>query len=139
MKYFFSSIFFFSVLFANAQSPIGVWKTKSDLTGIEQSHIEIFEKDGKLLGKVVKLLVDPEDTLCTACKGELKNQPVMGMVLIYDIIPYKYYWSYGKVIDPESGKTYDCNISINEEGNLELRGYISLPIFGRTQIWERVK
>ncbi len=38
-----------------AQSPIGIWKNIDDEDGKEKSHIEIYEKNGKLYGKVIKL------------------------------------------------------------------------------------
>jgi len=44
--------------------------------------VEIFEKNGLYYGKIVKLLLDPADSLCTNCKGDLKNKPVLGMVIL---------------------------------------------------------
>ena len=43
-------------LAAGAQTVTGVWKTIDDETGEPKSHLELFEGDGKLYGKVVKLL-----------------------------------------------------------------------------------
>ena len=40
---------------AQAQSPIGTWRTIDDETNTERSHVQIFEQDGKLYGKIVKL------------------------------------------------------------------------------------
>ena len=44
-----------------AQSPIGTWATKDDKTGEIKSHVQIYEKDGKIYGKIVKLLIKPEN------------------------------------------------------------------------------
>ena len=42
----------------------------------------------------------------------------------------------GSLYDPESGKTYKGNISL--DGNrLKLRGYIGFAVFGRTETWQR--
>ena len=42
----------------------------------------------------------------------------------------------GKLYDPESGKTYTGTMT--REGNkLKLRGYIGIPLFGRTETWTR--
>ena len=42
----------------------------------------------------------------------------------------------GTLYDPESGKTYKGNISL--DGNrLKLRGYIGFAVFGRTEMWQR--
>lgn len=42
----------------------------------------------------------------------------------------------GRLYDPRSGRTY--NGQMTAEGNLlQLRGYVGLPMFGRTQTWVR--
>jgi len=42
----------------------------------------------------------------------------------------------GHLYDPRSGRTY--NGQMTAEGNLlQLRGYVGLPMFGRTQTWVR--
>ena len=42
----------------------------------------------------------------------------------------------GHVYDPKSGRTYSGEM--RAEGNLlHLRGYVGLPIFGRTETWTR--
>lgn len=42
----------------------------------------------------------------------------------------------GQLYDPRSGRTYSGQMSA--DGNLlHLRGYVGLPIFGRTQTWVR--
>lgn len=135
----FCAFFFLFVTSLIAQSPIGVWETIDDKDGKASSHIEIYEVNGKLHGKVVKLLQDPEDTVCQKCTGDKKDQLIVGMEILWDLEKYKDYWSYGKILDPENGKTYKCNVSIEEDGKLKLRGYIGFAALGRNQIWNRVK
>ena len=132
------SLLFFSFSLL-AQSPIGVWKTIDDQTGAEKSHVEIYEKNGKIHGKIVKLLQRSPDVTCLECPGEKKNQKVLGMEIIWDLKPYEDYWSYGQILDPENGKTYKCNVSLNGENKLDVRGYIGFAALGRTQTWIRVK
>ena len=140
-KSIFSTLFMllFISVYAMAQSPVGVWKTIDDNTGEAKSHIEIFEKDGKLYGKIVKLLRKPADTLCESCTGNKKNKPLMNMIILSDLEPYKDYWSYGKIMDPESGKEYKSNVSMDGNDKLNVRGYVGFAALGRTQTWERVK
>jgi uncharacterized protein (DUF2147 family) len=38
----------------------------------------------------------------------------------------------GQIYDPESGKVYSSKMKVGREGNLEMRGYIGIPLFGRT-------
>ena len=132
-------LLFFISAYAIAQSPIGVWKTIDDNTGEAKSHIEIFEQNGKLHGKIVKLLRKPADTVCENCTGSKQNQPLVGMIILSDLEQYKDYWSYGKIMDPETGKEYKSNVSLNGNDKLDVRGYVGFAALGRTQTWERVK
>ena len=126
--------------FAFAQtSPLGVWKTIDDNTGEAKSHVQIYEQDGKLYGKVVKILTDNPDRLCDKCPGKKKGQPVMGMLIMENMQPYKDYWKKGKIMDPENGNEYGCSIWF-EDGNadeLKVRGIHWTGLY-RTQSWYRV-
>lgn len=43
----------------------------------------------------------------------------------------------GRLYDPKSGRTYRGSMSADGD-RLELRGYVGLRLFGRTEIWMRV-
>jgi uncharacterized protein (DUF2147 family) len=122
-----------------AQSPVGVWKTIDDETGEAKSHVEIYEKNGKYYGKVIQLLQKPNDTLCDACPGDKKDKKIVGMEILWDLEPYRDYWSYGQVLDPENGKIYKCSIWLEENDKITIRGYIGVSLVGRNQEWHRVK
>lgn len=125
----------------NAQTtPTGTWKTIDDVTGEAKSHLEIYEQDGKFFAKIVKLLQKPEDTVCDKCKGDKKDKPLMGMVLVDNMAPYKDYWKGGNIMDPTSGKDYGCSMWF-ESGKpdaLMVRGKHWTGLY-RTQTWHRVK
>jgi uncharacterized protein (DUF2147 family) len=133
--------------YANAQTgAIGTWKTVAD-EGIDKgkakSHIEIYEKDGAYFGKIVKLLIKPQDTLCVKCKDDLKDKPIVGMVNIQNMKKtgdkdeeFGEEFAGGTVLDPESGKTYKCKFWIKDDV-LTLRGYIGFVY--KTQVWSRIK
>ncbi|WP_367393096.1 DUF2147 domain-containing protein [Lewinella sp. LCG006] len=141
MKYLLSTLLLFtSLVFAYAQSPIGVWKTIDDNSGKARSKVEIYERNGKLYGKVIDLLLKPDDTLCEACEGDKKNKPIVGMVIVENLEAYRDYWKNGTILDPESGSTYGCSIWF-EEGKtdeLQVRGKHWTGLY-RTQVWYRVE
>ncbi len=121
-----------------AQSIVGTWKTIDDTDNVEKSHIEIYEQDGKYFGKVTKLLEGATIHVCTKCKGDLKDKPVTGMVIMQDLEKEGDRWEGGTILDPASGKSYKCQIELEEGDKLKLRGYIGIPAFGRTQYWYRI-
>lgn len=117
----------------------GKWKMIDDRDGREKAVFEIFEHDDRYHGRVVELLRYATDTHCKKCSGELKNQPIVGMTIIWDLEKTPNGGEDGKVLDPASGKTYSCLIELVEPDKLKLRGYLGLPLFGRTQYWSRLE
>ena len=139
-KFLLTKVLFILTLFAlNAQSPIGLWQNIDDEDGKPKSHIEIYEQEGKLYGKVVKLLEGATLSVCSKCKDERKNQPIEGMVILWDLEKDGDEYDDGYIIDPKKGKTYNCKISMESADVLDVRGYLKVSIFGRTQQWTRVK
>lgn len=117
---------------------ICTWWSK-DKTG----RTQIYKKNNKYFGKVVwlsepndkngKPLIDKENP-----KSELRHRPILNLVVLTNLI-YEQgdkEWTNGGAYDPESGKTYDCTVWI-ENNKLKLRGYWGW--FFETQEWERYK
>ncbi|UZR94570.1 DUF2147 domain-containing protein [Chondrinema litorale] len=125
---------------ALSQSPVGKWKTIDDETGEEKSVVEIYEKNGKIYGKIDQI-IDPEeeDPICDECPtdDDRYKKKVIGMEIIRDLEKDGKEWDEGTVLDPEKGKIYDCKIWLEDENTLKLRGYVAF--FYRTQTWYRVK
>jgi hypothetical protein len=62
-----------SCFFVQGQSIIGKWKTIDDNTGEERSVVEIYEKGGKVYGKIIKLFRKPgedPDPICDECDAD---------------------------------------------------------------------
>ena len=116
---------------------VGTWIAYDDKTAEATSHIYIYEENGAFHGRVVAMLRDDPSSLCEKCPGELKNKPVMQMVILNNLKFNEEYWTGGTILDPENGKTYKCNIYMDSTDELKLRGYIGAPLFGRSQRWIR--
>jgi uncharacterized protein (DUF2147 family) len=128
---------------AAAQSrttPIGFWNTISDVDGKPTAVVEIREVNNELSGVVRELLVvaDPQDSICGKCPGERKGQRIVGMEIVRHMHADGDHWSGGEILDPETGKTYRATMKLVDGGQkLVVRGYIGLPLFGRSQTWTR--
>lgn len=139
----------FALLFFNFESKaqvdkiLGTWKTIDDETGKAKSYVKIYKgHDGYYYGKITKLLLKPADTKCTECTGNLKNKPVVGMVIITKMEPDGDYLDEGKILDPGNGKKYYCSLELDDKNKdqLNVRGSIdSWGIAGRSQVWYRIK
>lgn len=142
MKKLLSAIFALTFVFAslgiNAQTGItGVWKTIDDKTGEAKSHIEIYEKGGKFYGKVIKLLPAATTDICIDCPGDKNGKKLTDIDIVWDLEPYKDYYSYGSIVDPAKGKVYKCSIW-REGDSLKVRGYIGVSALGRNQTWMKL-
>ena len=123
----------------SAQSVIGKWKTIDDETGNERSIVEIYDVNGKIHAKIIQLLEKgKENKLCTQCKGDKKNKPIKGMVIINGLEKDGDEWNNGRILDPNTGKTYKCYITFDNNNTLKVRGYIGFAMIGRTQYWHRL-
>ena len=68
----------------------------------------------------------------------LKNRDVLGIELLTGFSYNDNTYTDGKIYDPESGKTYDCKMTLTDN-TLKVRGYIGISLFGRTETFERIK
>ena len=133
-------LFFTTIFHAQNQSVIGKWKTIDDETGKAKSIVEIYEKSGKIYGKVIEILeVENKKRVCINCSGDDKNKPILGMIVIKGLSKDGNKYGSGKILDPKNGKLYKCFITLEGNGKLKVRGYIGISLFGRTQYWYRVK
>ncbi|WP_138434240.1 DUF2147 domain-containing protein [Winogradskyella algicola] len=121
----------------NAQDILGKWKTIDDETGEPKSIVEIYEKEGKIYGKIVDILTKNRDAICKKCDGENKNQPILGLEIINGLEKDDDIYEGGTILNPENGKVYKCRLKLEEDTDtLQVRGYIAFLY--KTQYWKRV-
>lgn len=124
-----------STLPASAQTVTGRWTTVDDNSGKPRSVVELVEREGRLSGRIVDVFDAKEKAaVCELCPGERRNKPIVGLEIIRDMVRNGKEWSKGTIMDPETGKVYDCKLWV-EDGKLKVRGYVAF--FFRTQTWVR--
>ena len=130
---------------AQATSPVGVWKTIDDTTKKEKSLVRILESGGVYSGRVEKI-VDPDapkDAVCKDCTDDRKDKPIVGMTIIKNMkqsTDDKAVYEGGEILDPKDGKVYKSKMKLVEGGSkLDVRGYVGVSLFGKTQTWIRAE
>ncbi|HTK88729.1 MAG TPA: DUF2147 domain-containing protein [Verrucomicrobiae bacterium] len=125
---------------AAADAPLGNWNTVDDKTGKVKSEVQIYDQGGKIYGKIVGLPEPNDDKgkpkLCTKCQGADKDKPIVGLVIIKELVADGGRYKGGTILDPEDGKVYRAEIW-PEGAELKVRGY--LGPFYKTQTWTRPK
>lgn len=124
-------------------TPVGLWKTIDDDGKTVKTLIRIIESNGVLSGIIEKLLDPNATTVCAKCTDDRKGKPVVGMTMIRGIrhnTADAALWDGGEVLDPENGSTYRLRLRPIDGGRkLEVRGYIGVPMLGRSQTWVRAE
>jgi uncharacterized protein (DUF2147 family) len=128
---------------AQAPSPAGLWKNIDDDTGKPGALVRITESNGEFTGQIEKLFRKPEEEqnpVCEKCQGARHGQPIIGMAILSGMKHSGERYDGGQILDPANGKTYRCNMTLSADGKqLDVRGYIGVPMLGRTQTWIRVQ
>ena len=131
---------FFLPLSLAEDSIVGKWKTIDDETGKAKSIVEIVKIGEIFKGRVVELL-PPEnpDKICSKCIGDKHDKPIKGLEIISNMkeIKKNVDWGDGIILDPKNGKTYKGHLKLKDSKTLEVRGYIGISLFGRSQTWFR--
>lgn len=130
------------VLFAQTEPIVGQWKTIDDKTNQPKSIIRIELVDQKLQGTVVKIFTAPgdrPDPVCEQCKDHRKDKPVIGMTIMSGLKKTSSsVWEGGEILDPNNGSIYKVKLNLDADAKtLNVRGYVGVPMIGRTQTWIR--
>jgi uncharacterized protein (DUF2147 family) len=124
---------------------LGTWNNAE-----KDAKIEIFKCNGKYCGKIV-WVKEPnypagsrEGTPGTPRLDHhnpdttKRSRPILGLQIVNDFIfAGEDVWKGGTVYDPKSGYTYRGKMTLVSPNELELRGFVGVPLFGRTTTWTR--
>lgn len=120
-------------------SIVGVWET-----GNGKARIKIDLTADKYIGRIVWLKEPKDETGNPKVdknnpEESLRSKPLLGYSMLKDFVYVgDKIWDKGTIYDPESGSTYSCTITMTDENTLDVRGYIGVSLFGRTDVWKRV-
>ncbi|MBD8900295.1 DUF2147 domain-containing protein [Rhodanobacter sp. DHG33] len=133
---------------ADVSTPVGTWKQVDDVSGKPTSILQITESNGQLQAKVLQVMnASPEDVArdgnppkCTQCDGARKDQPIIGMTIMWGVTRDYDVWDGGRILDPKNGKVYKVKLTLKDHGQkLDVHGYIGFSLLGRSQVWERTE
>ncbi len=110
----------------------GLWQSEEGLV-----RFEVFKRGDQYFGKLAwikKVVEDGEVFLDTKNPNpELRDRPVLGLEVLSG---FRYkgngLFGNGSIYDPESGHTYKCRMKVLGDGSAKVRGYIGIPLLGRT-------
>ncbi len=123
---------------ANENLVVGTW-----LSGDGDGWVEISRIEDGISGLVAGSPNDDPDRSKFDDKNpdpDLRGRKLLGLELFAGFhFDGDDRWVGGTIYDPNSGKTYRCIITVISDQQLKVRGYVGIPLLGRTEIWTRKK
>lgn len=116
-------------------SAVGFWLAIDDKTNKPSSLIKIWQdpKNLNYYGKIYKILGTE------GRQDKKRPNPMLGRVIITDMKYQNKQYVNGWVFDPRSGTKYHAKMWVTQDGRLlNLRGYVGVPLLGRTTQWQRM-
>lgn len=136
----------------NGADVYGKWQTEST-----NAHVELYRcadpARGIVCGKVVWLrnATNPDQTPAASVEEvsdvknpdpALRSRRILGLEFLYGFQPAADEpgtYEGGKIYNAEDGDTYSARIKLENPDKLVLRGYVLMPMLGKSQTWTRVK
>jgi uncharacterized protein (DUF2147 family) len=106
----------------------------------KDGEVLVYKEGSKWYGRLVraKLNKDTNNLDLENPDMEEHSKSLVGKVIVKDMKKDGKEWSGGTVYDPKSGKTYEGKMW-RDGDNLKLRGFVGMPVFGRSSTWTPLK
>lgn len=121
-----------------AGMPTGLWLTQD-----HKGAVRIYSCGAGLCGRLVWMAVQrtPDGSPLRDRRNTsqpLRDRPLCGLMLMRGFQPDgPADWDGGTIYNPEDGQTYQATLHLTADGRLDVRGYVGIPLFGKSQVWTR--
>ncbi len=115
----------------------GVWWSPRKDAKLEMK----IDTQGRLSGRLIAIPEKDASQLDSKNPDPvMRNRSLLGLTVFSGFVrDTQNQWSQGQVYDAELGATFQAKIWLEDDDRLMVRGYLGLPLFGRTEIFQRVK
>lgn len=114
----------------------GLWLTKKKDTVVEIRYCN----DNSLCGRIHWLAPDVVQKDSANPDKSLRQRPLCGIRVLWGFQQNNNnpaLWEHGKIYKADDGETFRASLRLTEPDKLKLRGYVALPIFGKSHVLTR--
>jgi len=123
-------------------SVAGLWQKLDEETGKSVGWFLFVEREGLYDGMFAKLSKRPGDSpnpICSACDGERRNAPLLGLPFIRHMERHGLKYTGGDILDPRDGNVYQAEMTVSPDGQtLTVHGFLFIPLLGKDEVWYRL-
>ena len=120
---------------ANAATDVeGLWLTEN-----KRSVIKVEECDMGLCGTIHWIIEGGMQFDEKNPDKEMRDRPMCGLTILWGFEQDGMNeWEDGKIYKADDGDIYSSELELEDDGTLEVKGYIGLSFIGKSQNWTRV-
>lgn len=121
---------------AAAPDPTGYWLTEN-----KRSVIKVDKCGDSICGNIHWIIDGGMKTDSKNPKADLRMTPMCGLPILSEFKnnpKNTKVWESGKIYKADEGSTYTATVSVISDKELYVRGYIGIPLLGKSQTWTRV-
>jgi uncharacterized protein (DUF2147 family) len=127
------------------KAPLGRWITESGNLEVDIAPCPAAAASANaggsgsqtLCGKVVRVLANRSMSAPGTDMAAADTRPALGMTMLSGLSDSGDGVYQGEIYNRENAKTYRAKLTPAEPDQLLVRGYVGIPIFGKTQVWRR--
>ncbi len=124
------------VLAQETPDPTGLWLTEN-----KRSVIKVTRCGDSICGKVHWIIKDGMTVDSKNPDEKYRGKPMCGLQILsgFKNNPKNAkVWEGGQIYKADEGKVYTSTVSVTGPDSMNVRGYVGMPLFGKSQNWTRV-
>lgn len=123
-------------LAAETPDPTGLWLTEN-----KRAVVKIDRCGNSICGNIAWIIEGGMQKDIKNPDPAKRDTPMCGLPILYNFVQNPKnakVWESGHIYKADEGDTYNATVSVTSPNELYLRGYIGIPLIGKTQTWTKV-
>ena len=136
LLFIFATLMLSSGAYAASLDVTGLWLTQNKRSVIK---VDVCENGKSLCGEIHWIIEGGMQFDTKNPDESRRNLPMCGLPILWNFEKKdQNSWTGGRIYKADDGDIYKANVTLLGPNTLKVRGYVGLPMFGKSQSWTRV-